>query len=122
MKCLVLCAFAIRLCAAAGPPNEDGKLLLYFGGQPFGEESYSLHKTGAQWELSGSGHAQMGPVSIAIERFRVVTDDSFHALEAEAKASLGQVSMEVKTRFAGGEAVTETPGPQRPDVKRVAVP
>lgn len=106
----------VSLCVA-----ENGKLLLYFGGQPFGEESYTLTKMGTEWELSGSGHAQMGPMTISIERYRVLTDESFNALEAEAKASLGQISMEVKTRFAGGEAITETPGPDGPEIKRVPV-
>jgi hypothetical protein len=88
------------------------------GGNPMATETYSLTHHDGRYELSGTAEAQMGPMSINVEQYRVITDDAYQPMEASAKAKMGQVAISVKTTFSGGMAHNEIDtgqGPQKKD-------
>ncbi|HVT91434.1 MAG TPA: hypothetical protein VHD76_01215 [Bryobacteraceae bacterium] len=101
--------------AAGSGTAGSGKLTVYMNGIKMATETYTFASSDGKYTWTGSGHAQMGPMELDIERYRIVTDEKYHPLEAELKTKMGQIAREVKTTFAGGKAhnVTETPkGPQ----------
>jgi hypothetical protein len=94
-----------------------GKFTIYMGGNQMATETYTLTHNDGRYELSGSGTAQMGPLEIDVERYRVVTDDAYQPIEASVKARIGQVAMAVKTTFSGGVAHNEIDNGQGPRKK-----
>ena len=102
---------------APGGPGA-GKLTIYMGGNQIATETYSLKHEGGHYDLSGSGTAQMGPMKVDVEQYRVVTNDTYQPIEASVKAKMGQVAIAVKTTFSGGVAHNEIDtgqGPQKKD-------
>ncbi len=103
----------------ASAKEQPGRLNLYMNGNQIATETYTLRQLDdGGYELSGSGSAQMGPMRVDIEEYRVVTDNRYRPLSASARAKLGQVNMSVKTTFSGGLAHNEIDtgqGPQKKD-------
>jgi hypothetical protein len=104
--------------AAPGDSGGAGKFTIYMGGSLVATETYTLKHDDGHYDLSGSGAAQMGPMKIDIEQYRVVTSDSYQPIEASVKAKMGQVAIAVKTTFSGGVAHNQVDmgqGPQEKD-------
>jgi len=109
-----------RSSDTAVPPQTgttNGKLTVYMAGKPMGSETYSLVRADGKIVLDGSGTAALGPMKVDIQQFKVVTDDHFQLLEADAKAKLGQLQMNGKITFADGKAHSEVDTGQGPQVK-----
>ncbi|HYL38286.1 MAG TPA: hypothetical protein VEV17_20380 [Bryobacteraceae bacterium] len=106
---------------SAAPAAGAGKLTVYMAGKPAESETYTVEKSNGRIEVSGSGHAAIGPMKVDIDEFRIVTDDKFQPLEAAAKGKMGQIQMNVKTTFAAGKAKNEVDNGQGPQTKEDAV-
>lgn len=108
--------------AAAQPGGAtNGKLTVYMAGKPMGSETYSVSRANGKIDLDGSGTASLGPMKVDIQQFRVVTDDQYQLIEADAKAKLGQIQMNGKVLFADGKAKVEMDTGQGPQSKEDAV-
>jgi hypothetical protein len=103
--------------SVASSAGNGGKLNIYMAGKPMATETYAVDKSDGKIEISGSGNATIGPMKIDIQQFKVVTDDKYQPLEARAQAKLGQIQMNVKTKFAGGKASNEIDSGQGPKTK-----
>ena len=102
---------AVSSCATAFA--DDGKLTIYMGGKPVASETYSIQKSDGKIQIDGSGKAEIGPMKVDIERFRVVTDEKYQLVSASAKATMGQAKMAAETTFSDGKAKNEiTTGPE----------
>lgn len=101
----------------SAPASDSGKLTIFMNGKQMASETYSIQKADGKIEVSGSGNAMMGPIKIDIEQFKVVTNDKFQPMEADAKAKLGQVQMNVKTEFADGKAKSDIDDGKGPKAK-----
>jgi hypothetical protein len=101
--------------SAAGTTN--GKLTVFMAGKPMGSETYSVARGDGKIVLDGSGNAALGPMKVDIQQFKVVTDDQYQLIEADAKAKLGQIQMNGKITFANGKAKNEIDTGQGPQIK-----
>jgi len=109
--------------SAAAPSSGDinGKLTVYMAGKPMGSETYTVARSNGKIDLDGSGTAALGPMKVDIQQFKVVTDDQYQLIEADAKAKLGQIQMNGKILFADGKAKIEMDTGQGPQSKEDAV-
>jgi len=105
----------------AANTNGGGKLNVYMAGNPVATETYTVQRSNGRIEIDGSGNANLGTMKIDIQQFQVITNDKYEPLEANAKATLGQLQMSVKTSFAGGKAHNESNTGQGPQTKEDAV-
>src|SRR3984885_8809760 len=105
----------------APPSPESGKLSIYMAGNQVAAENYTVKKSDNGIEIDGSGSARLGTMKIDIERFQVLTDAKYQALQVIAKPKLGQIQMNVNTTFAGGHATNEIDTGQGPQTKVIDV-
>ena len=100
------------------PPGATaGKLTVFMGGRQVASESYTVSKSSGKIEVNGSGNASLGLMQVDIDQFRVLTDDKYRLIEANAKAKMGQIQMNVSTTFADGKAKNQIDSGQGPTLK-----
>jgi hypothetical protein len=115
MKIVSLLSIALLFGVAA--IADDGKFTIYMGGKPVASETYTIQKSDAKISLEGSGKAEIGPMKVDIEQFKVVTDEKYHPVSATAKATLGQIKMSAEITFTEGKAHNELDTGQGPKTK-----
>jgi hypothetical protein len=103
---------------AAGP---GGELTVYMGGTKVATEKYSFTSVAGRDTWSGSGEAHLGPISMKVDNYTIVTDSKYRPIEADLKMEMGQKRREVRTRFDSGVAENEIITPQGPQKKEDAV-
>ena len=103
------------------PASGGGKFTVYMSGKPLASETYTLEKSEGKLQLDGSGTANLGTIKIDIEQFKVVADDKYNLISANAKAKLGTIPMIVDTTFADGKAKNEINTGQGPKTKEDTV-
>lgn len=102
-------------------PSDHGQLAIYMAGSPVATENYSVTKSVAGIDIDGSGSATLGPMKIDISKFEVFYGLEYRPSKAIAKATLGQIQMNVDTTFADGQARNEIDNGQGPQAKTIAV-
>ncbi len=114
--------------APAADPKRDsassgngGKLAIYMGGAPVATETYTVRKSDNGYDIDGSGSASIGTMKIDIEKFEVVTNSKFQALQATGKAKMGAIQMNVNTTFADGQAKNDIDTGQGPQSNSIPV-
>ena len=105
MKTVLLLSIGLSVCSAV--LADDGKFTIYMGGKPFASETYTVQKADGKISVEGSGKAEIGPMKVDIELFKVVTDEKYQLISAAAKATLGQVKMAADVTFSDGKAHAE---------------
>jgi hypothetical protein len=105
MKTVPLLCIAFSFCAVV--VADDGKFTIYMGGKPVASETYTIQKSDGKIAVEGSGKAEIGPMKVDIEVFKVVTDDKYQPVSATAKATLGQIKMAADITFSEGKAHNE---------------
>ena len=101
--------------------SAGGKFTVYMSGKPLASETYTLENSDGKLQLDGSGSASLGTIKIDIEQFKVVADDKYNLISANAKAKLGTIPMIVDTTFADGKAKNEINTGQGPKAKEDTV-
>ena len=102
--------------------SNGGKLTVYMSGKPLASETYTLDKSDGKVQLDGSGNANLGgTIKVEIEQFKVVADQNYNLISANAKAKMGTIPMAVNTTFAAGKATNEINTGQTPKTKEDAV-
>ena len=96
---------------------DDGKFTIYMGGKPMASETYSIQKSDGKIQIDGSGKAEIGPMKVNIERFKVVMDEKYQPVSASAKATMGQAKMGTETTFSDGKAKNEINSGPEPKLK-----
>src|ERR1700736_4632874 len=105
MKTVSLFCISLSFCAAA--LADDGKFTIYMGGNPVASETYTVQKSDGKIAVEGSGKAEIGPMKIDIEVFKVVTDDKYQPVSAIARATLGKIKTAADITFSEGKAHNE---------------
>ena len=114
-------ATAARTASAPSTSPGAGKLNVYMAGKLTESEEYTIQQANGKIEINGSGHAAIGPMKVDIDEFKIVSDDQFHLVSADAKGKMGQLQMNVKSTFADGKAKLEVDNGQGPQAKEEAV-
>ena len=113
MKTFLFAVMLAVVSSCATAFADDGKLTIYMGGKPVASETYSIQKSAGKIQIDGSGKAEIGPMKVDIERFKVVTDEKYQLVSASAKATMGQAKMAAEATFGDGKAKNEiTTGPE----------
>ncbi len=108
--------FLLRKSATV-TPDTNGKLTIFMAGNQIATENYTLRRGDGKIEIDGSGVAMIGPMKVDIDQFKVLTNDQFEPLEADARGKLGQIQMNVRTTFSAGKAVNSIDTGQGPRMK-----
>ena len=105
----------------SAPAAGGGKFTVYMSGKPLASETYALEKSDGKLQLDGSGSASLGTIKVDIEQFKVVSDQKYNLISANAKAKLGNIPMIVDTTFADGKANNQINTGQGPKLKEDSV-
>ena len=117
MKTFSFAVLAAAVSMSASAIAEDGKLTIYMGGKPMASETYSIQKSDGKIQIDGSGKAEIGPMKVDIERFKVVMDEKYQPVSASAKATMGQAKMGTETIFGDGKAKNDINSGPEPKLK-----
>lgn len=113
IACALICA--LSLCA------EDNKLTIYMGGKPAASETYSVDRSDAKIEITGTANAQFGTMKVSIDKFDLIEDGKFQPLSVQANGTMGQMKMGHAVTFADGKAKDEITMGQGTKIKEDAV-
>jgi pimeloyl-ACP methyl ester carboxylesterase len=104
---LVLAAWAdsARPAAAQGPAP-IGNLLVFMQGRLLGSEQATVTSTADGWIIRGTGRLA-APIDLSTTRFEARYDSSWRPLSLEVEGTLRGRPLIMRTRFAGGSAITD---------------